>query len=78
MYQKSESHFEIVFAQSELSFKYRFDGFLEGGQHGIAESFSIGMIDVGIFGQVIDILGMYKGCMGHGAVLAVVVPENVG
>ena len=76
--QQLEGHAEVVQAKGCFSLADGNQGFLDRGQDSQSESLRPGIVDVGIFGQVIDRLRTEKALMRHGAVFPVVVTENFG
>ena len=74
--QQLEGHAEVVQAKGCFSLADGNQGFLDRGQDSQTESLRPGIVDVGIFGQMIDRLRTEKALMCHGTIFPVVIAED--
>ena len=76
--QQLEGHAEVIQAKGCFSLAQGNKGFLDRCQDAQSEGLPPVVVDVGIFGQMIDIFRTEKALMCQGAIFPVVIAEDLG
>ena len=76
--QQLKGHAEVVQAKGCFSLAQGNKGFLDRCQDAQSEGLPPVVVDVGVFGQVVDRLRTEKALMCHGTVFPVVIAEDFG